>query len=166
MKNFLVFFIMIVLFSYGCAPTETIPEKTQLQIRELQTRTYQTDDVKMVLKAMLNVLQDDGYIVKNTNTDLGFLSATKEIDIENRGEALLSTFLLGNQASWKKNALIEATANVSSFNKECRVRVNFQVKVMDNKGGVREVKPIDDVKHYEDFFSKVDKGIFIQKENL
>jgi len=37
---------------------------------------------------------------------------------------------------------------------------------LDNKGGIREVKQIEEEKYYQDFFSKVDKGIFIQKEKL
>ena len=36
---------------------------------------------KLVMKAMLNVLQDDGYVVKNAVVDLGLITATKEIDV-------------------------------------------------------------------------------------
>ncbi len=65
----------------------------------------------------------------------------------------------------KKASVIECTANVSEYGNQVRVRVNFQVKVLDNKGGIREVKQIEE-KYYQDLFSKVDKGIFIQKEKL
>ena len=165
MKKALI--LMLSIFLAGCATTGGVtPQKTQLQIREFQTRTYETNDVKMVLKAMLNVLQDDGFIVKNANVELGLLSATKEVDIESKGEAFVAALFLGAQARWKKNSIIESTANVSDFGKQCRVRVNFQLKVMDNIGGVLEVKQIEDEKYYQDFFSKVDKGIFIQKEKL
>ena len=118
------------------------------------------------MKAVLNVLQDDGYIVKNASVDLGFLSATKEGNVLDKGEAFWMTFLAGQNARYKKNSIIEATANVSEFGTDCRVRVNFQIKVMDNAGNVMDVRRIDDSKFYEDFFAKVDKGIFIQKEKL
>lgn len=118
------------------------------------------------MKAVLNVLQDDGYIVKNASVDLGLLSATKEVSVVDNGEAFWMTFLAGQNARYKKNSIIEATANVSEFGKDSRVRVNFQMKVMDNAGNVMDVRQIDDGKFYEDFFAKVDKGIFIQKEKL
>ena len=50
--------------------------------------------------------------------------------------------------------------------KICKVRVNFQIKTMDNKGGVVEVKTIEDPIFYQEFFAKVDKGIFIGKQKL
>jgi hypothetical protein len=40
------------------------------------------------------------------------------------------------------------------------------MKVMDNRGNVIKVGQLEDAKYYQDFFSKVDKGIFIQKEKL
>ena len=71
---------------YGCASATGVTEvpKTQLEIREYQTREYDTKDVKMVMKSLLNVLQDDGFIVKNASVDLGLISATKEINVENK----------------------------------------------------------------------------------
>jgi len=38
--------------------------------------------------------------------------------------------------------------------------------MMNNKGEVMDVRQIDDAKYYQEFFGKVDKGIFIQKEKL
>jgi len=166
MRKLWIFPIIMSMFIFGCATTGITPEKTQLQIREFQTRTYETNDTKMIMKAMLNVLQDDGFIVKNAVMDLGLLSAEKTVDIESKGEAFLAAFFLGAQATWKKASVIECTANVSEYGNQARVRVNFQVKVLDNKGGIREVKQIEEEKYYQDFFSKVDKGIFIQKEKL
>lgn len=139
------------------------PEKTQLEIREIQTRTFDTPDSKMVLKTMLNVLQDDGFIVTEGNADLGLLSATKELDVQTEGAVFWGTFF---NLAWDKNAIVEATANVSEFGKQTRVRVNFQQKVYDSTGGVSTVDQITDPKFYQEFFVKVDKGLFIQKENI
>ena len=139
------------------------PEKSQLEIRELQSRTYDTPDSKMVLKTMLNVLQDDGFIVTEGNAELGLLSATKELDIQTEGAVFWGTFF---NLSWDKNAIVEATANVSEFGKQTRVRVNFQQKVYDSTGGESTVDQITDPKFYQEFFAKVDKGLFIQKENI
>ena len=162
MKKIIPLLICLVVF-IGCVPKQ--PPKTQLQIREFQTRIFDTNNMKMVMKAMLNVLQDDAFIVKNVNLELGFLSGTKEIDVTDQVGAFFAA-LGGTDARYRKNAVIECSANVSEFGKQCKVRINFQQKVFDNKGGVMKVDQIEDEKYYQDFFSKVSKGIFLQKEKL
>jgi hypothetical protein len=166
MKRALICLIAVAMSTFGCATRGAVPEKTQLQIREFQTRMYDTNDLKMVMKAMLNVLQDDGYVVKNAVIELGLLTAEKEIDVESKGEAFMASFFAGGNARWKKACVIECTANVSEFGEQCRVRVTFQQKTLDNKGGILKVTQIEDPKQYQEFFAKVDKGIFIQKEKL
>lgn len=165
LKTICTILLVAVAFS-GCVTATTTPQKSQLQIRQFQTRTFETSDEKGVMKALLNVLQDDGYIVKNANTDLGLLVAVKEIDITNSGEAVLLTLLAGSNARYQKNAIIEASANVSKIGKKCKVRVNFQKKIFNNKGEVMEVIQVTDQKYYQNFFSKVDKGIFLHKQKL
>lgn len=166
MKKLWILLLVFIMPILGCATTGVTPQKTQLQIRQFQTRSYETNDTKMIMKAMLNVLQDEGFIVKNAVLDLGLLSAEKSIDIENKGEAFLAAFFVGANAVWKKASIIECTANVSDYGKQTRVRINFQVKVLNNKGGIMSVEQIKKEKYYQDFFSKVDKGIFIQKEKI
>jgi hypothetical protein len=165
-----LFLLSVPLFSValvGCTQKPEVSiEKTQLQIREFQTRTYETADSKEAMKAILNVLQDDGYIVKNAVADLGLITATKEADVEDGGEKFWNTFWLGYHATWKKNSLIEASCNITNANNKTKIRANFQVKVVDNKGGTIEVKQVDDEKFYQTFFSKVDKGLYLHKEKL
>lgn len=166
MKPRYIIFFLIGILLLGCTSTNVKPQLTQLQIREFQTRAYETDDVKMVMKAMLNVLQDDGFIIKNAVVDLGLLSAEKQVDIESKGEAFWAWFFAGSQAIWKKANIIECTANVSDFGTQVRVRVNFQAKILDNKGNILKIGQISEEKFYQDFFAKVDKGIFIQREKI
>ena len=47
-----------------------------------------------------------------------------------------------------------------------KVRANFQAKVIDGNGNTLEVSVVEDGKFYQDFFAKVDKGVFIQKQGL
>jgi len=153
---------------YGCASATGVTEvpKTQLEIREYQTREYDTKDVKMVMKSLLNVLQDDGFIVKNASVDLGLISATKEINVENKTEAIILGLLGGQNASWKKNSIIECSGNVSEHGNVTRVRINFQAKTLDNRGIVINVGQITEPIYYHDFFTKVDKGIFLGKQKV
>lgn len=74
----------------GCATV--MPPQSQLQIREFQTRQFDHTEVRLAMKAMMNVLQDEGFIIKQGNLDLGLLSAEKQVDVEKRGEAFWATF--------------------------------------------------------------------------
>lgn len=168
MQMKLILSLLLAVSTAGCIWGSTTPPKTQLEIREFQTREFDTKDTKLVMKAVLNVLQDEGFTIRNADSHLGFLSATKEVDLG--GGPIFnwswSDTKSSGDARWKKLRVIDATANISEHGKQTRVRVSFQQKVLDNLGAVMEAKAIDDAKFYQDFFSKVDKGIFLQKENL
>ncbi len=159
-------YLFCLLFLAACTQDKQEPEKTQLEIREMQTRNFDVTDYRLVMKSVLNVLQDENFIVKNVAMDLGFLTATKEIDVEPPNAKFWSKFQRTETARWKKHEVIEATVNVTEFGKQVRVRVNFQSKIMDNKGSVLSVKQMTDDTFYQDFFTKVDKGIFIQNQNI
>src|SRR5215475_1449438 len=166
----------------ACAPTAKTP-KTQLEVREFQTRTFDIADGKLVMKAMLNVLQDDGYVVKNAVVELGLITASKDIDIA-PGRAgggdvlggLGGTVIFGGRGgvifgpqtvpAYRKTEVRDFTGNVSEFGAQTKVRVSFQSKVLDNRGGTVSVQPIDDPVFYQDFFSRMDKSLYLQKEQL
>ncbi|MBS0650378.1 MAG: hypothetical protein JSR93_04380 [Verrucomicrobia bacterium] len=158
-------FFSLALFCTGCHNGSDEP-LTQLQIREIQSRTFAARDAKVVIKEMINVLQDDAFIVKHANLELGLLSAEKDIDVENGWSRFFSVMASSRDARWKKNCLVEISANVTQFGDETRVRVNFQQKLFDNFGRVMKVHPIYDVEYYQEFFSKVSKGLFIQEEKI
>ena len=175
-----------VALGAGCAAAPP-PPKTQLEVREYQTRVFDTADTNMVMKAMLNVLQDDGYVVKNAVVDLGLITAAKESDLApgrsgGDGGGLfggLGGIVIGGtgpggvvvggspqERSFPKTEVRDFTGNVSAFGKQTKVRVSFQRKVLDNRGDVVEVEPIEDLEFYQTFFSRMDKSLFLQQEDL
>lgn len=140
---------------------------TQLQIRQMQTRAYEIKDPKRAIKAVLNVLQDEAFIPRQVNLDVGFVHAVKEMDVEDGSEKFWAKFWHGSRNSrWRKNAIVECAANVTETRNGMRLRVNFQVKVMNNKGEVVSVEAIEDPFFYQAFLAKVDKGVFIEKQGL
>lgn len=183
----------IVGCTFVSQPPPVQPQKSQLQIREFQTREFDTNDVKLIMKAVLNVLQDDGFVVKNAVVDLGLLTATKEIDLGGGGrassansndtywfdvfESVFGSYGGRNRASssrqrqqqevrYNKIKMIEVSVNVSELGSRCKVRANFQAKILDDKGNPVDVYPVEDMKFYQEFFTKVDKGVFIQKQGF
>jgi len=185
MLRLLVYFCCFGLFVSCAHQTPEAPEPTQLEIREFQTRTFEVNDYAGVMKSVLDVLQDDGYMVKNVSSDLGFLSAVKEVGFNRPywasraseprirlagnvgfgvGFGLGSRF--GQERRYAAHQAIEATINVSRFGEKVRVRASFQSKVFDNTESVMSVRQIVDEEFYQTFFAKVDKGIFIQREAI
>jgi hypothetical protein len=158
--------LLAALASTGSATGGGAPAMTPLQIREYQTRSFDTQDAKPVMKALLNVLMDEGYIVKEANVELGVLGAARELNIEDKGKAFMSRLILGGNARWDKNSIVEVTANFSLRGDRTRVRASVQLKTVDNKGLALKIRVMDDEALYQEFFAKVDKGIFIEKEKL
>lgn len=162
---------VLSLILLGCSAKAPSPEQTQMQIREFQTRSYDTSDFKMVMKSVMSSLQDDGYIIQQANVDLGLLTARKDIDTTDTTSAFLgalSAALDGrpDNSRYEKNTIIEASANITAFGESTRVRVNFSKKKFNNRNEVMSVEQVGDQEFYQMFFSKVDKGIFIGKEGL
>ncbi len=140
---------------------------SQLQVRQMQTRSYEIKDPKKAIKAVLNVLQDEAFIPRQVNLEVGFVHAVKETDIEKGNERFWARFWHGSKdARWRKNAIIECAANVTEVRNGMRLRVNFQVKVVNNRNEVITVRPIEDPAFYQAFLQKVDKGVFYEKQGI
>jgi hypothetical protein len=167
-------------FAAGC-PAAVAPPKTQLEVRQFETRTFDTPDAKLVMKAMLNVLQDDGYVVKNAVVDLGLITAQKEIDLapgRSGSSDVFGGLVFGGRGGlifgpgpqsaprYQKTEVRDFTGNVTQFGKQTQVRVSFQRKVLDNRGEVVDVQPMEDPTFYQDFFFRMDKSLYLQKEQL
>ena len=153
------------LVASGCHGA-TLP-MTQLQVRQMQTRSFDIQVPKRALKAVLDVLQDEGFIPKEVNADVGYVYAAKELDVEDPEERVRAERLQGRKnARWKKNSIIECAANVTRRQRGVRVRLSFQVKVFDNNGRVLHVDTVREPRFYQDFFSRIDKGIFLEREGV
>lgn len=151
----------------GCTPMCQEREQVQpLQRREAQTRCFESTDMKTVMKAMINVLQDEGYIVKNAVFELGLLTAEKDMNVQGDCDPCYIDWFFFNDVRYPSHALIELTANISDYGDDTRVRVNFQRRVFDNYGCVMEADQMLNEHEYRDFFAKVSRGVFFQIENL
>ncbi len=148
---------------------EVITPMTQLEKRQFQTRTYETADKPLVMKAMLNVLQDEGFIVYNANPLLGFIYGVKDFDTSDKNIDISKEFGLSKSRlnlNGIKVATIETTANVTEYGKNMRVRVNFKRKLLNIYGNAQFIDDVNDETYYQDFFAKVDKAIFLQKQKI
>jgi len=151
-------------------------------MREMQTRLYDSVQATQVQKAVFDVLQDDGYVVKNAEPSLGLLTAVKEVSISSRRDGSTreginfgAGFGFGPygfwgepnaQEQWPALEVVESSVNVTPFGKGVKVRVIFQKRILNNFGGPVSSTMIDDLNFYQSFFSKVDKSLYLLREKL
>lgn len=173
MKRILTSALLLICLISVAAPVsakkaekEIITPQTQLQKRQYQTRQYSHISKADLMKAMLNVLQDEGFIVNNANSLLGFISGAKEFSPHDKTIDVEAEFGTKKGLYGAVVAVVEATANVSEYGKDFKVRVNFKRKLLNAYGNAYKIDEVSDEQYYQNFFSKVDKAIFIQKQKI
>ncbi|HEX9831039.1 MAG TPA: hypothetical protein VGA94_05070 [Thermodesulfobacteriota bacterium] len=81
MKNkFFLILIAFLLFNVGCATTQQRlldSDASQVQLRSIQTRAFDTTDKEKTLRTVMATLQDLGFVINDADATLGTVSATK-----------------------------------------------------------------------------------------
>ena len=73
----------IAIALLGCAtPTRQLAkmDTSQLNLRSMQTRAFDTTDKKKALRSVISALQDFDFLIDEINQDLGLVSATRGFD--------------------------------------------------------------------------------------
>ena len=141
----------------------------QLQKREYQSRDFSTSDKTVVMKAILNALQDDGYIVYNANPLLGFIYGSKDFDMSDSNVDISKEFGLSKSRlnlNGIKVATIDVTANVTQFGDNMRVRVNFKRKLLNTYGNAQFIDDVSEEEFYTEFYKKVDQSLYLLKQKI
>lgn len=92
--------IMSLFCLYSCAPSTKqvmATSESQLKLRSIQSRAYDTTDKNKMLRTVIATLQDLGFIMDKADTTLGTVSATKldrynlriTVIVKERGESQL-----------------------------------------------------------------------------
>ena len=146
-----------------------ITPMTQLEKRQFQTRSYNAADRNIVMKAILNVLQDEGFVVYNVNSLLGFIYGVKDFDTSDPNVDITKEFNLSKSRlnlNGIKVATLDVNANVVEFEKVLRVRINFKRKLLNIYGNAQFIEDVEDEEFYKDFYNKLDKVIYLLKQGL
>jgi len=72
----------MVALLQGCASVheqvlDTSETQTQLQLRQVQSKTFETSDKERTMRAVIATLQDLGFVIDKADLTLGTVSATK-----------------------------------------------------------------------------------------
>jgi hypothetical protein len=136
-KKPIVLIMFTSLLILGCQTTQQRlldSDESQVQLRSIQTRVFDTTDKEKTLRTIISTLQDLGFVVDKADAILGSVSGTKlnryalriTVTVRPRGESQLL------------------------------VRANVQY----------ELKPVTDPAPYQDFFTSLEKAMFLTAHHV
>lgn len=169
-----VFLILICLFLGAC--NQTIPKEAlqlkpeSMQLRQLQTRSFETKNEKKLLTAGAAVLQDLGYNIDESETRLGVIVGSKDRDATEAGQvagAILMAAMFGVNAPIDKNQKIRASLITRpSGKKKTNLRVTFQRVIWNTQGQISRTESIEDPAIYQEFYSRLSKSVFLEAHQI
>ncbi len=178
--------ILLAVMLAGCINSNKVAMKigappgsedgvTTLQLRSIQTRCFQTNDIVSVLRASTDTLQDLGFTVTESSAEAGVLVASKQRDAEEAGQiagqialafigALLGAY---TNPMWDKEQTIFVTlvATPIEGSGETEVRALFDRRIVNNHGQLWRSELIEDQEIYQEFFRKLSEALYIQAES-
>jgi hypothetical protein len=168
--------LLLCLGLCGCQPG--IPKEAlqlsqeSLQRRQLQTRFFDTRDEGTILSASAGVLQDLGFNLDESETDLGVIVASKDRDATEAGQvvgAVLMGVLVGAVPPVDKTQKIRVslvTRPVGEPPSRTAVRITFQRLVWNTNNQLSKIEPLDDPLIYRDFYDKLSKSVFLEAQGI
>jgi hypothetical protein len=112
------------------------PTEAQMKLRSFQTRTFEVADRQVAMRGVIAALQDLGFIIERANEPLGLVTAARFAEPDNL-------------------SLVEVTVTV-------RPQGGGRMQVRAN--AIFNHTPVDDPKVYQNFFTTLDRSLFINKE--
>ncbi|MEN9846334.1 MAG: hypothetical protein RIS36_1481 [Pseudomonadota bacterium] len=136
-----------------------------LEQRRIQTRRFETTDEHELLTASLEVLQDLGFTVDETEPDLGLIVASKNREASSTGE-MIGAFFIGaatdSEVTYNVEQRIRASVVTKGLGRSgTSVRVTFQRMVWNNLGEISANESLEEPKLYQEFFAKLSKSVLL-----
>jgi len=172
------FLLMASVYLAGCQqkgiPKEALmPTYVTTEQRSLQTRQYDTLNEKEILAATAGVLQDLGFTLEESETELGLITANKARDATESGQvagAVFMTIMFGAghfvHDKEQKIRVSVVTKKALDGSKKTSVRVTFQRLIWDNRGILTKMETLEDPEMYQGFFEKLSKAVFLEGNKI
>jgi len=165
----------------GCSPYEWrhqiqrssrsqiwLSERSQVRIRNAQSRNFDTTDKLRMIEAIVTTCQDLGFQIEVLDETLGIISGKKFLDAERPTSGELATYLLYDEESlvvlnrsyrtwgpfYRRSDLVRLTITVRQRNAEqLIVRASAQ----------HYLRPIEAPEAYLAFFAALEKALLVQR---
>lgn len=188
--------VVILIFLSACSTSDTPPQNSMRLTSDrvarfsMQSRDFDITDRSELMRAVMNVVQDQHYVIREVNAGVGTLYADQTYDI---GQPLsffgipithfhqkpwaggnlaiqLGPFeLAGGQNSLyvvKKNSSVSVVLLPLENNKKgFQIHVSIEMRDFYNDGHVGEIWLVRDPKIYQNFFDALSKAIYLQAQS-
>jgi len=173
--------VLLTAFVTSCATTPRYPadalrlSETALEVRSMQTRTYEVEDEAVILAASIAVLQDMEYNLDEIERPLGVLTASKVADADSASEKAglilmeiicaaggTSCGALATASDEEKIILTLVVLPRLAKKGEYTARITLQRIVWDKQERIKERGIIGDAEIYQQIFAKLSKSIFLE----
>jgi hypothetical protein len=131
---------LLVAVAAACAgppppPPDTLlsPSAEQTKLRSMQTRSFDVQDRRLAIRAVMETLQDLGFIIERANEPMGLVTAARF-------------------AEPSFNDVVGVTVTV---------RPDGEGKVMVRANAIYNNRPIQDPKIYQNFFAALQRSMFL-----
>lgn len=177
-KRCRVIFAAALVAMHLVACQQTIPKEAlqltqeSLEQRQAQTRRFETAEEATLLSASAAVLQDLGFNLDESETNLGVIVASKERDATEAGQivgAIFIAVLFGAVVPIDKEQKIRAslvTRPHGDSDESTLVRITFQRIVWNDRGVISKTEGLSDPKLYQEFFEKLSKSVFLEAHEI
>ena len=155
----------------GCTATTVQPEDMRLTPettakRHSQMRIFDTGNEAEVLVAVVAVLQDIGFLIDESEPQLGVIVGSKERSAIQPAEVVASytlAIVLGVDPVYAERQTMRVSVVTTPVEEKSgtAVRVNFQRLVFTNTGGISKKQVLGSDEIYQEFFAKLSKSLFL-----
>ncbi len=131
------FILTLVMIVSGCRTTANKVfdmKESQVELRSIQTRAFDTNDKKKLLQAVISTMQDLEFVIDDADLTLGSVTGSKFA----RGTIVMTVTVRLRE---EKQLLVRASAR-------------------------RGLKPITDAVTYQDFFTALEKSLFLTAQQV
>ena len=120
------------------------------------------------------VLQDIGFTLEESSTEMGLLMASKDRDAVEAQQVAAQIFLaaivaaLGGRSDpvWEKNQKIRISIATRPVNSSVVVRATVQRVIWNTKNQLSRIETIEDPQIYMQFFDKLSLAVFLEAHKI
>jgi hypothetical protein len=175
-RRWWVVLLLAVLFAAGCqthVPKDALRLSAEsLEQRRMQTRRFDGVSETDILSASAGVLQDLGFNLDESETQLGVLVSSKRRSA--RIPAQVAAAILLDIIGWEmetdekqkiRASLVTRPVDGDSSN-NYYVRITFQRVVWDSGNEISRIERLESPELYQGFFDKLSKSVFLEAHKI